>query len=320
MILDSLKFVQGAVAKKDFLPAMTHFVIENKQVRSFNGTIALCCDIPIDFNFKPKAETFVKAIENCKESTELSLTSAGRLKVVSGKFKAFIDCIDENTMHAKPEGERFELNGETFLKAMKTLEPIVSNDATRPWSNGILLKDCSAFATNNIVLAELWTGTVFPITINIPGLAIRELIRINRPPVYGQFTETSATFHFDNTSWLRTQLLESTWPDLSRILDRTPDSKPVMLNSKFFEALEYLKPFSDKLGRVYFKDGIVRTNECENEGALYEIPEFSHEGIFQIEMLNLLEPIAKTIHFESSLLPSIFYGDNIRGAIAGMRM
>ena len=76
-MLTSLKFVQGAVAKKDFLPALTHFVIENGTVRGYNGMLALCSPIPFDIACKPKAESLVKAIANCNETVTLSLTQRG---------------------------------------------------------------------------------------------------------------------------------------------------------------------------------------------------------------------------------------------------
>ena len=40
-VLSALKFVQGSVAKKDFVPALKHVVIENATVRGFNGVLAL---------------------------------------------------------------------------------------------------------------------------------------------------------------------------------------------------------------------------------------------------------------------------------------
>ena len=54
-MLKELKFVQGAVSSKDFIPALTHFRIENGTVRSFNGLLALCSPIALDIDCTPKA-------------------------------------------------------------------------------------------------------------------------------------------------------------------------------------------------------------------------------------------------------------------------
>jgi len=49
-MLKELRFVQGAVAKKDFVPAMTHFRIEKGTVRSFNGNLAICSPLHWTWN------------------------------------------------------------------------------------------------------------------------------------------------------------------------------------------------------------------------------------------------------------------------------
>ena len=182
-MLAELKFVQGAVAKKDFLPALTHFRIEDGRVRSFNGTLALSTPIQFDINCTPKAEPFIKAIQNCKETVTMTMTPAGRLGIKSGSFKAFIECVEEENYHAEPEGEEFDIDGEALLKALQAVAPFIGDDASRPWSNGVLLKGQSAYATNNVMLVEYWTGTTFPIVCNVPKVAIREMLRIGEAPL-----------------------------------------------------------------------------------------------------------------------------------------
>ena len=80
-MLSELRFVQGAVAKKDFIPALTHFVIEDGAVRGYNGMLALCSPIPFNIACKPRADALVKAIANCTETVQLAMTAAGRLSV-----------------------------------------------------------------------------------------------------------------------------------------------------------------------------------------------------------------------------------------------
>ena len=41
-MLAELKFVQGAVAKKDFIPSLTHFEIKDGMIKGLNGSLALC--------------------------------------------------------------------------------------------------------------------------------------------------------------------------------------------------------------------------------------------------------------------------------------
>jgi DNA polymerase III sliding clamp (beta) subunit (PCNA family) len=316
-MLEELRFVQGAVAKKDFLPALTHFRIENGTVRSFNGDLALSSPIAFDIECSPKAVPFVKAIQNCNETVVLQLTPAGRLNVRSGAFNAFIECTEVETPHVLPEGEFIEINGVELLAAFKVLQPLIGEDASRPWSNGLLLRGQSAFATNNVILAEYWIGTDFPIVCNIPRECINEMLRIKTPPVSAQISSNSITFHYESKRWIRTGLRSTEWPPVESMLSKS--SNPVPVNPQLFKALANIEPFSDKMGRVYIYKNIMATCMEEGEGARFEIPDLGFEGVYQIEMLRLIEGVTKQADFTKYPEPSTFFGDRVRGLIIGLR-
>lgn len=315
-MLSKLKFAMGAVAKKDFLPALTHFVIDDGRVRGYNGTLALCSPIPFDISCKPKAEPLVRAIANCTDTVQLSMTPAGRLSIRSGAFKAFVDCIDGDTPHVEPEGEPVELNGQALLDGLKTVAPFIGDDASRPWSNGVLLDGQSLFATNNIILAEYWLGHTFPKRLNVPRACVKEMLRINEAPVSAQVTDNSITFHYSDGRWIRTQLYSVEWPNLAKVLDRP--SNPLPIDPRLFTALQSVKPFTDKLGRIFFGDGMLSTHIEPNEGASYEVPELQHEGVYSFEMLGLLDGTVTKIDWTMYPGPCMFFGDRLRGAIIGM--
>src|SRR5689334_19456978 len=106
-MLKELKFVQGAVAAKDYVPELQHFKISGGRVEGFNGTIALSTPIDLAIEAMPKAVSFVKAIERIPDGTEvaLNLTQAGRLSVKAGAFRAFVECWDvsHETPHVSPK-------------------------------------------------------------------------------------------------------------------------------------------------------------------------------------------------------------------------
>ena len=316
-MLSELKFVQGAVAKKDFMPALTHFVIENGTVRGYNGTIALCSPIPFDIACKPKAEPLVKAIANCTDTVALAMTPAGRLSIKSGSFKAFIDCVEGETPHAEPEGDRMELDGAAMLAALKAVQPFIGDDASRPWATGVLLRGQSAFATNNVSLVEFWIGSAFPVTINIPRAAVKEIVRIDDAPTHAQITDRSFTLHYEGGRWIRTQLLTTEWPDLSLILDHSSNAQPV--NPALFKGLDNLRPFVDKMGRVFFNAGNVVTHDTADEGASFTLENFPFDGVYNIEILRLLDGVANSVDWSTYPKPCLFYGDRLRGALIGMR-
>ena len=316
-MLKTLKFVQGAVSKKDFVPALTHFRIENGTVRSYNGMLSLCSPIALDIDCSPKAEPLVKAIGHCDETVSLSLTPTGRLSVRSGSFRALIDCVQEETPHVMPEGEVINFDGETLLKALKTIYPFIGNDASRPWANGILLKNQSAFATNNVMLVEYWVGSTFPIECNIPKACIKEMLRIGEPPSHAQADANSITFHYGEDTWIRSQLFSTEWPDLSKVLDNPSNQLPV--DPLLFEGLEKLKSFVDKQGHIYVKNGIMATSTDSQQGAEFNIETMVTDGIYNIEMMQLLKDVALSIDWTLYPKPCMFQGERLRGAIVGMK-
>jgi DNA polymerase III sliding clamp (beta) subunit (PCNA family) len=317
-MLAELKFVQGAVAKKDFMPALTHFRIQNGTVRGYNGSLALCSPIPLDMTCTPKADSLVRAIANCNETVSLALTPAGRLAVRSGSFKAFIDCVDGEVPHVEPDGEEVQaFDGKALLAALKVLQPFVSDDASRPWSNGVLLHGQSAFATNNVVLVEYWLGSNFP-SINLPRNAIKEIVRIGEAPVRAQANDHSITLHYAGGKWIRSNLLSTEWPDLSRVLN--VESNASAIDNMIFEGLRTIKPFADKTGRVLFQEGRMATHEQEDQGAAFECTVPLPAGVYSIEMLELLEGVAVKADWSLYPKPAMFFGERLRGAVIGRRL
>lgn len=316
-MLAELKFCIGSVAKKDFLPALTHFCIEKGTVRGYNGMIALSSPIPFDISCKPKAESLVKAIRNCTDTIALGMTKAGKLSIKSGSFKAFVDCVEGETPHVDPEGDRIEIDGAALLAGIKAVQPFIADDASRPWANGILIKGSSIFATNNVVLVQYWLGSEFPTVVNIPRQAIKEILRIDEAPEYAQVAANSLTLHYANKRWIRSQLLSTEWPDLNKVLER--DSKQEPVPAELFTALENVKPFADKIGRIIFHEGTVCTSITEGEGAAHAVDGLIHPGSYNVEMLASLNSVAHTIDFSAYPGPCIFHGDRLRGAIIGLR-
>lgn len=318
-MLEQLKFVQGAVSKKDLVPSMTHFRIERGTVRAYNGTLAICSPIALDIDCCPKAADMVNAISKCAGATTISLTPAGKLRIKSGPSTFYVETIEGETVHVQPAGQRFDFDGAELVAAFKAIEPFIGTDASRQFTTGVLLDGQSAYATNNVCLVQYWLGNAFPLRVNVPRACIKEIIRIGEPPTHGQVDQGSITFHYTDGRWIRSQLISTEWPlDLiGGVLDKPSDPKP--LPADFFTGLEAMKGMSDGAARVYMRDGALRTSINDDEGATYEI-DLPSEGLYNLQMLSLLEGVVKTIDFTRYPAPALFFGDRLRGAIIGMAM
>lgn len=315
-MLKALKFVQGAVAKKDFSPALTHFRISNGRVTGFNGVLALSSPIDIDITASPKAIPFVKAIERCLDTTTLHITEGGKLAIRSGKFRAFVDCHDDSDAleSVVPEGEDVVFS-ELIIDGLMKLHPVIGIDASRPWSNGILLRGQSAYATNNIVIGEFWLGHNVP-EINIPAPAITEMLRLGLIPIGTKVSKNSITFFFDGDRWMRTQLLETGWPRIDHILDQTGDFQPIP--PELFQAVETIAPFVSEEGRIYFREGVISTSPHQGEGAWHEVSGLPPFGAYHWKHLLHLDGVADVIDFTKHPQPCPFRGERVRGVLLGM--
>lgn len=316
-MINSLKFVMGAVAKKDFAPELCHFHIQGGTVRGYNGMLGLCCPINLNIDVKPNAIQFVKAIQTCKDTVALHVTDKGKLAIKSGNFRAFVECIPGDFPEVVPEGREIQLDG-NLLKAIKVLAPFIAEDASRQWARGILFRGRSAFATNNVVIVEYWLNYDFPVDLNIPKAAVQELIRIGEEPSSMQISDTSVTFHFSGNRWLRTQTYDLAWPNVSAILDLP--SNPIAPPEGLWQAVEDISPFVNDLGNIFFGDGKVATSCNDGEGASVEVPGIDHMGCFHFKQLALLEKVVEKIDFSTYPKPCGFIGENLRGALAGMRI
>lgn len=329
-MLDSLKFVKGSVARKDPVPALTHFSIKDGVIRGFNGVICMAAPIPLALDCQPKAIPFTKAIEICEglpEAPSFSMTAAGKLTIRSGKFKVHIECIPDVFPQNEPDGQRIELQP-GLIAAFKALAPMIAEDASRPWARGILLRDGSAFATNNVVIGEYWVGYRMPFDMNIPEECIKEVLRVKQDPIAVSATERSITFHFEDDRWIKSQLLTTDWPNVAPVLNRPSNATPVPPD--FFDILGRLAPYAADARKVLIRGNTLSTHVEEGIGASFLVDDAlwgsEVRGTYNLDLLRTLDGIVATIDFSLYPQPALFFGPItdagypvLRGAVVGMK-
>lgn len=310
-IKDSLAFVKGAVASNSDIPVMTHFAISNSRISSYNGVISLSSPIEFDINCNPKAITLIKAINACEDQIRMSLGNGGKLQIKSGKFKAEIECLeDASQLQTVPEGQEYRIDFDRLLTGFSKLIRFVGTDMNRPFNTGILLREQSLYATNNVCLVEYWTGQNLP-TMNIPQQAIAEILRIEQKPTMMHVSNNSASFIYPDGRWLITQLLTTQWPDVSRVLN--VPSNPVAIDSEMLPVIKKLKPFTDYSRVIKFSQGNISASTAN-----YDHDTISFEATYNYDMLMLLDNVVTHIDFSNSPKPGLFFGENLRGAIMPM--
>lgn len=320
-MLNDLKFVAGAVAKKDFVAALQYFKIEGGHIYAYNGSMAISTPTDLDVTVMPKAAPLIKAIEKVPEDTEiaLNLTAAGRLSVKAGNFRCYVEChADEQAFpQLGPDGDYYPLAG-AFLPVLRKLTPFMGIDASRPWAMGILFDGPSAYATNNIILVQQWLGAQPLPRFCMPAEAVKQLVRIGKEPTGMHLSERAVTFHYENGAWLRTALHSTEWPDLEKVLNR--DAEPKAFPDGFFEGVSRLSHFTEKSNRLYLNGGVLSTSAHEGDGAAVDLADFGGKGIFYLSEVEKLAGVAEMIDWNMyPEFPCLFYGDMLRGALVGLR-
>lgn len=321
-MLEALKFVQKSVARRDFVPGLTHFRIKDRRITGFNGFVALSAPVDIGFDFAPHAGLFTRALDACEDVIALKL-EGGSINIRSGNFRTSVPCLPlDQTPNTQPEGVIVSPHDST-LDALKSLRRFVGTDESRPWATGILLAGQSAYATNNIVMAEYWLGAPFPHFVNIPSFAIDEVLKIDEELSHLQISESSITFHYKDGRWVKTQLLNLDWPDLIGLMATCWDGSMLEpVPSGLLEACEKLIVFGDKEGcRAFLRGTDISTkiDGVTNEGALIELPGLPSRGCYNLRFLISVLKVATHADFSKYPKAIPFMGDKLRGVIIGMR-
>lgn len=319
-MLANLKFAQGAIKKNNISPELEYYQIRGGRVVGYNGHMALSAPIPLDIDAKPKADLFYKALDACGDATAIDMTPGGRLHIRSGRFSAFVPCIDKELYLVQPTGVKHPV-GEWLLPAFRRLLPFISEDASRPWAMGLLIDRGCLTATNNIIIIQEWVGHELP-TLNCPRYAVAEIVRIGRHPVSIQTgRDGDLTVHYEDGSWLNTRTLASEWPadKMNSIMDAP--ASPEALPEGFFGAVDELAPFTSEAhhsGIYFHADAMTTAAHGAEDGARVEIGGLPEGPVYHVKSLQLLSGLVDKIDFNLYPRPALFYGNNIRGAVIGM--
>lgn len=312
---NTLRLVRGSVSTKDFVPVLQCFHFYNGRVQGQNGRIAIDAPFPNLGDFTVPAERFLKAVDACDDAPTVALTDGGKLSVRKGKFRALLPLGEHSAFPlATKEGALLSAGG-GFLPMLRKLRPFISDDASRPWSNGILLRDGYAYATNNVIMARTPFAWDFG-DINLPVYAVDELLRIGEEPAELLLQESALTFVLGD-AWLRAQLLTGEWPDVASRMDVLEQGAPVP--DGIAAAIEKILPFcpDPKLPEIVFSKDGISTAEGEHCAAVEGIT--LPAGRYRAEVLLLVLTVATHMNLAAYPAPIAFEGDGVEGVFVGLR-
>ena len=204
------------------------------------------------------------------------------------------------------------------LKSALEIVGILANENSQDIVGASLLfNGRSVVASDRTIIFECWHGIDLPTGLSLPKAIIGPLNKAGKKLTKLGWSESSVTFYYEDESWIKTQLFAHKWPDITGLLDRP--SNPLPFPRDFWEGVAAVAPFSPD-GLCHFGQGHMQSHGITNVGASYEVEGLPKGPVFAIRQLNLIKPHAATVDWFAAGLNGtycVFFGDGIRGAIAG---
>lgn len=326
-LLAALQFIEAA-SKEIGTPNETHCRLDANWAVIFNGIVGIGHKIDSDIRACPHLKTLITALTKCKDTVQITQLDNNRLSVKSGRFQAYVPCIDIEVLNPIVPDLPIAAIDDRVKVSLATVGVIAKENAQRVLLASVMLRSGSAIATDGVILMESWHGIDLP-PLTLPKTFVTILSKIDKKlnsfgvhcDELGNFN--SATFYFEDGSWVKSQLYVEPWPhNLDSILNTQATLWPIPAGLP--EAIETIAPFATE-NHVYFDTKHVRTNRSRDKGAICEI-----EGtlplniIFNMEYLKTILQHAKQVDWLSDAdlekRMSIFYGDKFRALLMQIKI
>lgn len=308
--LEALHFL-SLVTKDQGSPSETHITLANHQATVFNGIIAAGTPIDEELFACPHNTSLINALSKCGQNYSITQFDQNRLQIKSDKFKAFIPCLDikllQNTI---PDAPITPINDD-FKIAIESVGILANENAQNVVAASILMNGQSAIASDRTIMFEYWHGINLPIIV-LPKSIVAPLTKTTKKLHSFGMSNNSCTFHFEDGSYIKTQLFAEQWPNVSRILDI--EAKPFPFPADFWTALDAVTPFSSD-GILYSRDGTLCSGAAEGNGATFECAGLPGGLTLSAKHMKLLQPWATTIDwFHANGIAA--FGSKMRGIVA----
>lgn len=312
-LLQSLN-VLSSILKDDGSILEMHVLLKDKWAIAQNGIIGIGTPIAEDLIAAPNGWLLREALAKCGEAFSLTQLPSS-LSLKAGKFKAQIPCIPHEDLQSSFPDPVIAPMSDTFKTSLEAVAPLALDEQSVVTAS-VLINGGTITATDRKVIIQHWHGIDLPPELALPKSLIKPLLNNPKKLTGFGFGKSSCTFHYEDNSWLKTQHFAEKWPNISHILDKKTNAHS--LPDDFYTAVEALAPFSED-GFIYCDSNLMKSHESAQD-ASYEVYGLPAGPVLNIKQLKMLKPFIRTIDF---LVPhgnhkmAIWYGDNVRGAIAG---
>lgn len=318
-LLRALKFVSVA-QKKVGTPSQQFCNISHHWLCATNGVLTVATPIQEDLAACPHTLSFIDALSKCGSDLAITQLSQQTIAVNSGAFKGLVNCAAFDEIQIPAPDPMIAQATDAVKQALETVAVLATDGAPKASYAAVLLQGQTAVATNGHALLEAWHGVDLPPNMLIPKLSAVAIAKSGKVLVGFGYSESSATFWFEDGSFMKTQLYNENYPNYKPLVN-VDGLKPFALPKEFFKAVKTIESFSED-SVVYFHEGMLKSNMRVEAASTYKIEGLPQGFAFNAKYLLMLESCMKTVSFEATAAgpKAYFFGEMVRGVLMGVAM
>lgn len=310
-------FVTTGTDTEDF----AYVRIKDKLLTAADNVICMGGPVDEDLEICLHGSKLKAALEQCGPVFKITEVDRSGISVRSDKFRAVVPAMEIELMSPYLPDAPVAKIDDRIKNAFELCNPIVPGKGDRPFSNSASLNAGSCIATNGALMVEYWHGIDLPSGLNIPKRCLTAVTKQKKPLAAFGFSNYSATFYFDDGSFIKTKLEDVNYPNTDRLFDGFNGMPFEPMPPEFFKGIDAVDAFAVD-GTIYIHDGYVATHNSLDIGASYRVDGIRGFHCYGGKYWQMVKDHVRTVHFSKGTVgaapvAAMFYGENIRGIIAG---
>lgn len=251
-LLDAVQFC-AAGFKEDGETYSTHAMIYGGWITTYNGIVMYGAKIDTQMQAMPHYGKLFAALKaTTGDAVQVTQLSQDKISVKGKGFKTIVPCLNDYSLVPRtPADPPLGMIDSRMREGFEIMRQIAKKSGETILQSAVLIRNGDMVACDRQLLGMFWHGIGFP-EVAVPADFIEAVLKVAKPMVSFGYTEgQSLTFYFDDESFIRTQLYNETYPDVSRAMPSSWEGMKEM-PAELFAGLRRIAPFVDKSKRMVF--------------------------------------------------------------------
>jgi len=275
----------------------------------------------------PHSKTLVAALERCEADITFTLEGSV-LTVKSGRVRVPVPCLDASALADLGPDPRQGDAGPELAAALGQAAAVVLETADNPMCRAVFMGPQTVEGIHDSkVMIQVWHGVSPLPCVNLPKESALNVSKHPSKLVALGVSVGSATFWYEDNSYLRTCLYDVKRPDFDKLIECKVNTKPSPIDAGFYDAIKTVLPFSKNALQdgydeaITFEDGKVWAGiHAHDDVASFEYPcEPMQSATINGNFILMFEKTAKEIVYDDFERKLYMRGGNMRAVLMGMR-